>query len=311
MRIGVVAGVVSLHYDLDTIIKKAQQAEEDGFDHYWFVHLPHIGFDALTMVTLAGRNTIRIELGTAVVPTYPRHPHVMAQQAMTAQVASGGRLTLGIGPSHDFVIEGMLGMDYEKPAKHTREYLEILQAFNNNGNVKHDGEIFRVKAELSVNGAQPFRVMVAALGPKMLKLTGELADGTITWMTGPKTVESHIVPRISKAAQDAGRPAPRVAVTLPIMLTNNKQAGKERVNELLGSYGKMTNYRRMLEIEGVETPGDVAIMGTETEIEETLRRYADLGVTDYLALIIPEKEDPEGSLARTWDTVKELVGKIG
>lgn len=161
MKIGIVAGIASIHLPLDEVIKDAVKAEKDGFDHYWFIHLPNAGYDALSLVTLAGQQTNRIELGTSVVPTYPRHPHVMAHQAMTAQVAAGGRLTLGIGPSHDFVIEGMLGMKFDRPARHVREYIEILRGFSHpNENFEYAGDIYNINVTLKVNQATPFPIKI-------------------------------------------------------------------------------------------------------------------------------------------------------
>ena len=310
MKIGIISSVTGVRADIDQIVQSVVKIEKEGFDHYWFVHLPNIGYDAMQIAGVVGQHTSRIELGTAVVPTYPRHPFVMAQQALTTQVITGGRFTLGIGPSHNFVIEDMLGMEYDRPGKHTREYLTILQDLIQRGKSDFKGEFYRVDTKLLVIRAEPLSVMMAALGPVMLKVAGELTDGTITWMTGPKTMETHVVPKISAAAQAAGRPQPRVAMSLPVIVTNDKSAGRERVNELLVDYGNIQNYRRMLDIEGANLPGDVALVGNAAEVEAQLRRYADMGVTDYCALILPEEGGGGESIARTQAVLQDLIGKI-
>lgn len=198
MRIGIGIGEISNETSgIDGILAQAQGAERDGFASGWFANI--FGADAITMAALCGRVTTTLELGTAVVPTYPRHPHAMAQQALTAQAACGGRFTLGIGLSHQIVIEMMLGLSYAKSYSHMRDYLAVLAPLIRTGNVSHAGSAYRVNANLSVPGATPCPILVAALAPKMLALAGAVADGTVTWMTGPKTVREHIIPRAAAA----------------------------------------------------------------------------------------------------------------
>ena len=216
MRIGVfISDVSGARTSVDELLAAARDAEERGFTTGWVPHIPW-SLDGLTALALAGQVTHRIELGTAVMPTYPRHPLAMAQQAMSTQAATNGRLALGIGPSHPVVIEAMYGLEYEAPARHTREYVEVLRAaFACTGNVEYHGEIFDFSSMLEVPGASPAPILVAALAPLMLKLAGEVADGTITYWANERALTEHIVPRITRAAAAAGRPAPRVVVGLP------------------------------------------------------------------------------------------------
>src|SRR5437588_3778060 len=189
MRIGIFGGEVAGHGDIDEVVASARRAADEGFASYW---MPQIfGPDALTTLAVIGREVPRIELGTAVVPTYPRHPVMLAAQALTTQACCDGRLALGIGLSHQPVIEGMFGISFEKPARHMREYLEVLVPLTRGEPVSFSGEVLRVNASLDVKGASPMPILLAALGPKMLELAGEAVDGTVTWMTGPQTVESH------------------------------------------------------------------------------------------------------------------------
>ena len=220
MRIGVMHGADSSGGTFEDVIAYGEQVEAAGIDSLWMANI--FGVDAITTLALIGSRTSKIGLGTAVVPTYPRHPTAIAQQALTAAAASGNRFTLGIGLSHQVVIEGMLGMSYDKPARHMREYLEVLMPLMRGESVTFEGEQFTARNfALDVPGASKVPVVVAALGPAMLKLTGELADGTNTWMVGPKTLAEYIVPSINKAADAHGRPTPRVVAGLPVVLTTD------------------------------------------------------------------------------------------
>lgn len=291
---------------LDQLIQQTIQAEEDGFSSIWFVQLPTSGCDVLTAIALAGQRTNRIELGTGVVPTYPRHPLVMAQQALTTNIAASGRLSLGLGLSHKPVIENMMGLSYDRPAQHMREYLSILHPLLNGESVDFQGDFFEVDGSIAVPDATLCSVLIAAMAPLMLRIAGELTDGTITWMTGLKTIETHTVPRINAAAEAVGRSRPRVCVALPVAVTDDVAAGRAYVADILGRYGSLVNYRRMLDIEGVDGPADVAVVGNEVEVEQQLRAFADAGTTDFIASIFPVGDDQDASIARTRTFLKSL-----
>lgn len=295
MRIGLVSEAAgNPATTLDGFVAETQAMEREGFA---FVSIPNIfGLDAITLIALAGRATERIELATGVVPTPPRHPMALAQQALTAQVACGGRFTLGIGLSHKLVIENMMGLSYAHPAKQMREYLEVLVPLLAGKPAATDGEIYRVQGALQVPAAEPTPVLVAALGPLMLKLAGELAEGTSTWMTGPRTLGEHTVPTLRKAAADAGRPEPRILAAIPIALTRDVDAAREAANRVFQIYGTLPSYRAMLDREGVQDPGDIAIAGDEAALRAGIQRLRDAGVTDFAASVYPADE---GAAART------------
>lgn len=308
MRIGLITPPEAVaSTSLGNLIQQAVDAENEGFDSYWYVQLPAGGCDILTAIALAGQQTSRIELGTGVAPTYPRHPVVMAQQALTTNVATRNRLALGLGLSHKPVIEGMMGLSYEKPARHMREYLSVLGPLLKGEGVGHAGDVFTVNAIMDVPDASPPSLLIAALAPLMLRIAGELADGTVTWMGGPKAVETHIARRINAAAESAGRGAPRVCVGLPIAVTDDAAAGREYVADKLGRYGDLVNYRRLLDIEGVDGPADVAIVGTEAEVTQQLSDLGSAGATDFIASIFPVGDDAQGSLARTRQLLASLT----
>jgi len=290
------------------VVDRVVEAEADGFDIAYLGQI--FGCDALTLIAMAGQKTSRIELGTAVVPVYGRHPFSFAQQALTTNVATNGRFVLGIGLSHQIVVENMWGFSYEKPATYMREYLAVIDPLLHGKPAAFTGEHFRVNAGINVPGSTPPSVMIAALAPVMLKMAGEQTDGTILWMTGAKAIESHIAPKINQAAKDAGRPAPRILCALPTAVTDDAAAGRERVKQLFAIYGQLPNYKRVLARGGAEGPADVAIVGNENEVEQQLRDLAAAGATDFAAAIFPVGDDAMASMTRTRELVKGLVGKV-
>jgi F420-dependent oxidoreductase-like protein len=297
MRIGMMAGAgAGPEPGVQGLIDNVKRLEERGFATAWMAQI--FGHDVMTVLASAGRETSRIELGTAVVPSFPRHPFVMAQQALTVNAASNGRFALGIGLSHKLVIEDMWGMSYDKPAKHMREYLSVLGPLTRGETVSFKGEQFRVNAGLQVTDAKPPALLVAALGPVMLNLAGKLADGTITWMTGPKTLESHIIATISKAAGEAGKPAPRIVSGFPIALASDVEGARAKAAQTFQVYGILPSYRAMLDREGIKNPEDIAIVGDEKVLDTAIQRLRDIGVTDFLAAPF---DAGEGTVQRTED----------
>ncbi len=298
MRIGIFAGDGSL----DELLALAKKVESDGFDSLW---LPQIfGIDALCALTLIGHEVPRIELGTAVVPTYPRHPAALASQALTASVASGGRFTLGIGLSHQFVIEAMYGYSFDKPVRHMREYLSVLVPLLAGEAADFEGETVTAKLGLSVPGSMPVPVLVAALGPKMLRLAAERTAGTVTWMTGPKTLAEHTVPTITKAAEAAGTGEMRVVGALPVAVTDDPAGVRAKAAQVFQVYGMLPSYRAMLDREGAAGPEDVALIGSAAEVRAGIERMRDAGVTDFVAV---EFNNDEPVATATRDLLKEFV----
>lgn len=277
MRIGIFCG----DDNLGSMVDKAVQTEADGFDSFW---VPQIfGIDALGALTLIGDKVPRIELGTAVVPIYARHPLTMASQALTASVASGGRVTLGIGLSHQLVVEAMWGMSFDKPVRQMREYLAALLPLLAGEDASFSGETVTARGKIQIDGAPPVPTLIAALGPAMLKLAAEQTTGTITWMTGPKTLADHTVPTLTKAAEAAGTGEMRVVTSLPVAVTDDVDAAKERCARVFSIYGQLPSYRAMLDREGAEGPADVALIGTEAQVRADIERLRSAGVTDFVA----------------------------
>ncbi|MCW2889470.1 MAG: 5,10-methylenetetrahydromethanopterin reductase [Streptosporangiaceae bacterium] len=281
MRIGVSLGDPTGPDALVKLRDQLRSAADDGLTSAWATHI--FGLDSLTALAVAGSQVPGIELGTSVIPTYPRHPAALAQQALTTALAVGGRLTLGIGLSHQIVIEGMYGYDFGKPVRHMDEYLSILLPPLNGEPADFTGETLAGHIGLSTPRLGRVPVLLAALGPRMLKLAGERADGTVLWMTGPATVRDHIVPTITAAAHAAGRPDPRIVCILPVCVTDQADAARARAAKAFEVYGFLPSYRAMLDREGVAGPGDVAIVGDEDTVGAQVEDLAKAGVTDFVA----------------------------
>ncbi len=297
MDIGIMVGGGGLAAVVDAI----REAADAGFRRAWLPQL--FGVEALTAIAVAGREVPGIELGTAVVPTYPRHPLVLAGQALTTSAALGpGRLHLGIGLSHQLVIEGMLGMAFEKPAVHMREYLSALRPALDGRPVDVQGETLRASTlmgPVKVDDAGPVPVLVAALGPALLRVAGELADGTLTWMAAPEVVGKRIAPSITAAAEAAGRPRPRVGVGLPVAVTDDVPGVRERAATTYAIYGTLPSYKRLLDEAGLDGPAGVVIAGDEHEVAARIQALADVGTTEFLA-------SPVGGRAVRQETLRVL-----
>lgn len=300
MRIGVFFPSKE-HAGLDEMVSRFAAVEKAGFDSAW---LPQSSsYDALTALAVIGREVERLSLGTAVVPTFPRHPSALAAQALTANAALSGRLRLGIGLSHKASIEGRLGLSYDRPARHMREYLSVLLPLVHAGACDYTGATLAGHLELSVPEAAPFPVYLAALQPAMLELAGSIADGTVTWCTGPVTLEEQIVPLVTRAAGEAGRPGPRVIAILPCCVTSDEADGRAKADQQLEGYGRIPVYRAVLDREGAANPGDVSVVGDEASVQGQLGRLADIGVTDFVAIPCGTADDR----ARTLDHLADLA----
>ena len=283
MRVAINASAELLHGDIGRLREHAASAAEDGFTGWWLAQTGLV--DALTVFPAVADTAPGIEFGTAVIPTFPRHPTMLAAQALTTQAVLGDRsLVLGIGLSHKPVVEGYLGMSFDRPIRHLIDYLEVLVPLLTDGRVDYDGEAFTTHFGSVRPGHRTPSVMVAALGEQALRVSGRRTDGTILWMVGPRTVASHIAPRMNEAAAAAGRAAPRIVCSLPTCVTDDVEAARSAAAAVFEIYGQLPSYRAMLDREGVDHPGEVAIVGTEEEVAAQLVDLAEAGVTDFAAL---------------------------
>jgi 5,10-methylenetetrahydromethanopterin reductase len=302
MKIGLMMGTDPRSGSVEAVVNMAKRAEVAGFSTLWMANI--FSLDAIMSLATAGRETNRIEVGTAVTPTYPRHPSALAQQAITAASMAKNRFVLGIGLSHKMVIEDMLGMSFDKPARHMREYLDVLLPLLRGDVANYDGNEYKVhNTQITVEGVSDVPVVIAALGPAMLKLAGELSAGTSTWMVGPKTMEEHIAARLNAAATAAGKPAPRIIGGFPIVLTKKVDETRAGLAEPLAIYGQLPSYRGMLDREGLAHPQDVALIGDEDVLRAGIDRIRDSGVTDLNAAIVASDDE---TFNRTFDFLASL-----
>jgi 5,10-methylenetetrahydromethanopterin reductase len=299
MRIGVTLPTPGENPDLGTLLAGMERADRLGLHAVWMPNVSSRGFDAPSALALAGGRTRKVELGTFVVPTFTRHPVVMAQQALTAQAAAGGRFVLGIGLSHKVAMEGQLGFDFSRPIRHMREYLTCLTALLAGQTVDLTGEEFQIRnfALTPPPGVTPPPVLVAALGPQMLRLAGRLSAGTAIWVGGPRYV-AEAAKAISAAAHEAGRPPPRVLASVPVCVTDRAKAVREAAAQLFARYGQLPSYRAILDKEGAGGAEDVALIGDEATVQAGIAAFAAVGATDFSAAVFtPPGEDAGRTMA--------------
>jgi len=314
MRLGVMLGPERGRYatKVERMLEDARWAEEAGLASLWIPQIPD-DFDALTAAALIGSATSRIEIGTAVVPVQPRHPIALAQQALSVQAVARGRLALGLGVSHHWVIEEMLGLKYEKPAPTMRAYLDVLeQAFRGPGLVEVDNDAFTIRNPLDITDVAPTPVLIAALGPVMLKLAGERTDGTILWLADERAIEGHVAPRINAAAEGAGRPTPRIVAGIPICLCADSEVETAiaRTNRILSEAEVSPNYQKLLDLGDAQDVGDILAAGSEAAIEKRLRAFADAGATDVSLRVVPIGQGRDELLASSRRT-REFLASFG
>ncbi|MEU6644425.1 TIGR03564 family F420-dependent LLM class oxidoreductase [Saccharomonospora sp. NPDC046836] len=312
MRIGVMIGPEKRDSakKVERMLSDIEWAESAGLATAWIPQIP-TDFDALIAVSLMGTRTRRIELGTAVVPLQAQHPIALARQALSAHAATGGRLALGVGPSHHWIVRDMLGLPYERPAAYTRDCLEVLaSALRGPGSVDVENTTFTVHNPLDLAPVAPLQVLVAALGPVMLSIAGRHADGTVLWMADERAVGEHVAPSITKAAAEAGRPAPRIVAGIPVCLCRPSEidAARERANRILGEADISPNYQRLLGHGDARDVGDLCAVGDEEAIRARFRRFADAGVTDLSVRLLPIGEGRDELVASKRRTREMIAG---
>lgn len=318
MRLGVMLGAERGRYatKVERLEADARAAEADGFSSVWIPQVPD-DFDALTAATLVAKVTERIEIATAVVPVQPRHPISLAQQALSVQAVAGGRLSLGLGVSHHWVIDEMFGLPYETPVAELRDHLDVLVPALGDGPgvVSVDDHRYHVRYPLDITDIAPTPILLAALGPAMLRLAGERTDGTILWMADERAIGDHIAPAITKAAEAAGRKPPRVVAGVPVCLCSPDEVEEatDRTNRLLSEAEVSPNYQKLLDRGDARQIGDLLAAGTEEMILARLRSFASAGATDVSIRVVPIGADRDAKLAssrRTRDFLASLDGRV-
>lgn len=317
MRVGVMVGPERGRYatKVSRLLDDVRWAEEAGLSTVWIPQIPD-EFDALVAAALAGTATERIEIGTAVVPVQPRHPIALAQQALSVQAACSGRFSLGVGVSHHWVVDEMLGLPYDRPRAALEDYLDVvLPALAGPGTVSVVNERFRVECPLDVTDLAPTPVLVAALGQKMLRLAGERTDGTILWMADERVIGEHIAPSIVAAATAAERRPPRIVAGVPVCLCRPDEVpdAVSRTNRILSEAEISPNYQRLMDHGDARNVGDLLAAGTERQIEQRLAAFASAGATDVSVRVVPigsTRDELVASSRRTRDYLASLGGVV-
>lgn len=317
MRLGVMIGAErgDMARKVSKLISDIEWADSAGLATAWMPQVPD-DFDLLTMVALMASHSTRIELGTAVVPLQAQHPIALARQALSVHAISNGRLALGVGPSHHWIIRDMLGLPYDKPAAYTRDYLQVFNAaISGPGPVDVENDNFTVHNPTALGAATPMPVLVAALGPVMLQIAGEHADGTSLWMADEKAIGEHIAPKINKAAAGAGKPAPRIVAGIPVTLCANSEidGAKDRANRILAEAETSPNYQKLLDRGDARTVGDLCAAGDEESILARFKSFADAGVTDLSVRLLPigdTRDELIASKYRTREVIAELAKQV-
>lgn len=298
------------------MIDDATWADDNGLSTVWVPQVPD-EFDAMTAAALIARETTSVEIGTAVVPIQTRHPVALIQQALSTQLVAEGRFALGLGPSHHWIIEDMVGLPYERPAALTADYLETIHAaMAGPGMVDVENESFRIHNPMHVTDEPRMQVLIAALGPVMLRLAGEHTDGTILWLADEKAIEAHIVPKISAAAKSVGRPAPRIVAGVPICLCapDEVDAAKARADRVLSEATVSPNYQRLLDEGNATGVSDILAAGDEEMIRARLAAFESAGVTDVSVRVLPigaDRDELLASSARTRQFVAAIAAEQG
>ncbi len=305
MRIGLTGGGATA----DRIVSQASRAEADGFTSMWYPSAAGAG-DPLPVMALAGRATSVIELGTAVLQTYTCHPVLQASRAnaVAAAIGAPGRLTLGVGPSHQGFVENRLGLAYDTPGQHTDEYAQILTGLLRGEHVSFAGRQYRVDAgPLPLLAGAEIPVLVGALGSRLLRVAGAYTAGTILWMANATAIEAHVAPIIRKAAADAGRPAPRIVAGLPVAVHDDVAEARSAAARQFAAYGELPNYQRILSHGGITGPAEAVIVGDEDSVAAQVRALFEAGATDVWAAPFPVGDDAAASRARTRALLSSLA----
>ncbi|MEX5636920.1 TIGR03564 family F420-dependent LLM class oxidoreductase [Parafrankia sp. FMc2] len=291
---------------VEKLVQYVKAAERDGFSSVW-LDSTALG-DPLAAMAVAGRETSTIELGTAVLQTYPCHPVLQANRAAAAAAAMGRPgFTLGIGPSHKPLVSGMYGLSYEHPGRNTEEYLRILGGLLRGKTVTFEGSDWTARGA-RVPMEQPVPVLLAALGPRLLRVAGEQADGAVLFLAAARAIETHVAPRLRAAASAAGRPEPRIVAGLPVAVHDDITEARAATATTSGVYESLPNYRRIMEIGGAQSPADAAILGDEKSVTRQLQGLLDAGATDIQVFVVPVGTDRRASRQRTMDLLASLTG---
>ncbi|MGW2511363.1 LLM class F420-dependent oxidoreductase [Streptomyces scopuliridis] len=306
MTVGVVLNTTGPGNQIDATVRLAQEAAAAGLRSAWFGQV--LGADSPQLAAIVGREVPGLQVGTSAIPVFGRHPLVVAGQALTAQAATHGRYHLGLALGTKLLTEGAFGIPFERPVARLREFLTALRQLTETGTADFRGELLTARTPLParVPGAEDgVPLLVAAMGPRALRASGELADGILPYLAGPRALAEHIVPAVTAAAEAAGRPAPRIVAFVNAVVTDDVDAVREKATEQFAFYEQIPSYARVIGLSGGERAADVAVIGDEKTVAAEVRRYRDAGATD----VVFSGTDIAGDAdrRRTWALLGDLA----
>ncbi|MFE0452394.1 LLM class F420-dependent oxidoreductase [Streptomyces sp. NPDC058914] len=300
-------GLVLPHQNrIDTTVQLAREAHEAGLRSAWFGQT--FSYDSPSLAAITGREVPGLHVGTAAIPIFGRHPLLLSSQAQTAQAATGGRYHLGLALGTKQLTEAGFGIPYERPIRLLREFLTALRQLVETGSADFHGELLTATTPLpaTVPGAEPpVPILVAAMGPQALRVAGELADGILPYLAGPRALAEHIVPAVTAAAEAAGRPAPRIVAFVPGVVTTDVEAVRETATEALAFYERFPSYQRVIGLSGGTRAADLAVIGDEEAVAAEVRRYREAGATE--VVFTTTDLGGEADRRRTWKLLGELA----
>ncbi len=303
MTIGV---TFPLQHRIERLAELAREARDAGVHSAWFGQT--FGYDSPTLAAIVGREAPGLQVGTAAIPIFGRHPLLISSQAQTAQAATGGRYHLGLALGAARIVESAFGIPHTRPIALLREFLTALRPLIETGSGDFHGELLTAATPLpaTVPGAEPpTPILVAAMGPQALRVSGELADGILPYLAGPRALAEHIVPALTAAAEAAGRPAPRIVAFVPGLVTSDVETAQQAATAALAFYESIPSYRRVLDLSGATRAADLAVIGDEQALADAVRQYRDAGATE----VVFGSTDlgSEADRIRTWKLIGELA----
>ncbi|MET7640194.1 LLM class F420-dependent oxidoreductase [Streptomyces sp. NPDC005438] len=306
MTTGVALNASDAGNQVDASVRLAHEAAAAGLRSAWFGQT--FGADSPQLAALVGREVPGLRVGTSAVPVFGRHPLPLSSQAQTAQAATHGRYSLGLALGTKPLTEAGFGIPYERPIRRLREFLTALRQLTETGTADFEGELLTARTPMSarVPGAEGgVPLLVAAMGPQALRASGELADGILPYLAGPRALDEHIVPAVTAAAEAAGRPAPRIVALVYGVVTDDVDSVREKAAEQLAFYERFPSYARAIGLSGAERAVEVAVIGDEATVTAEVRRYRDAGATE--VVFSGTEIAGESDRLRTWELLGELA----
>ncbi|PJN38427.1 LLM class F420-dependent oxidoreductase [Streptomyces sp. CB02959] len=307
MTVGVALNPIDPTNQIEASVELAKEAADAGLRSAWFGQT--FGADSPQLAAIVGREVPELQVGTSAIPVFGRHPLLVSSQAQTAQAATHGRYHLGLALGTKLLTEAGFGIPFERPIARLREFLTAIRQLNETGSADFHGELLTATTPIParVPGAEPgVPLLVAAMGPQALRASGELADGILPYLAGPRALAEHIVPAVTAAAEAAGRPAPRIVALVHGVVTDDVDAVRATVTENLAFYEQVPSYARAIGLSGGRRAVDVAVIGDEKKVAAEVRRYRDAGATE--VVFAGTEVAGAADRRRTWALLGELAG---